>query len=100
MNCQRVEKLLGPGGLEALKGVGAVDCRGYGITLTPWWCIENQLLCAADYPGWPCHDCEQAVGLAIRAQHAVPLPGRISRRKLPAWWGEATPAVRRAYLQE
>ena len=39
---------------------GPVECRGYGVTLTPWWCIENQL---SDYclPGFPCHTCEAGV---------------------------------------
>jgi hypothetical protein len=38
----------------------SLECRGYGVTLTPWWCIENQL---SDFclPGFPCHDCEAGV---------------------------------------
>jgi len=41
-----------------------VECRGYGVTLTPWACLENQLspMCL---PGWPCESCETAVGVAV-----------------------------------
>jgi len=52
--------MLGPQGLKGLEMVGPVECRGYGVTLTPWWCIENQL---SDFclPGFPCHTCEAGV---------------------------------------
>jgi hypothetical protein len=39
-----------------------VDCRGYGVLLTPWNCLENQLSLFC-LPGFPCHDCEVGVGL-------------------------------------
>ena len=39
-----------------------ITCDGYGLSLTPWRCIENQL---SDFclPGFPCHECEAGVSI-------------------------------------
>jgi len=75
-----------------------MECRGYSSTLTPWRCIENQL---SDFclPGWPCHDCGRAVGLALPLE-TKPSARPFKKLRLPAWWPQATPAVKRSYLQE
>jgi len=53
---------LGPQGLKGLEATGPVECLGYRLTLTPWWCILNQL---SDFclPGFPCETCEAGVGI-------------------------------------
>jgi len=50
-------------------GQGAVNCQGYGATLTPWSCIENQLSLYC-LPGWPCHECE-GVGITVALPKTV-----------------------------
>jgi hypothetical protein len=47
--------------------LGRLDCRGYGVVLTPWRCIENQLSLFC-LPGWPCECCEKAVTIQIPAR--------------------------------
>ncbi|MHB9075822.1 MAG: hypothetical protein ACYC6G_20155 [Desulfobaccales bacterium] len=44
-----------------------VDCTGYKVKITPWACIENQLstMCL---PGWPCEECEEAIGVATKGK--------------------------------
>lgn len=87
--------LLGPQALAALEQHGAVECRGYGVTLTPWWCLENQLL-AWGLLGWPCHECGEAVGIGISAEmqkNMTKIMPKPKRRRAPQGM---TPAVARA----
>lgn len=42
----------------------AIECREYGVRLSPWHCIENQLSLYC-LPGWPCETCELAVSIRI-----------------------------------
>ena len=72
-------QMLGPQGLKGMEAIGPVECHGYGITLTPWGCIENQL---SDFclPGFPCHDCE--TGVTIRTAGRMPVPLEKANRKL------------------
>ncbi len=71
--------------------MNATYCNGYGLIITPWWCLENQLspMCL---PGFPCHDCPQAVAIALNNQQP--------RIKLPAWLRNASKAVQRDWLRE
>lgn len=109
----------------------AVECAGYGVRLTPWQCLENQLSLYC-LPGWPCETCEGAVTIqippnpplakgeeieakvarpdrdfALQEASANPQSGtpalNISKKKpkrLPAWWWDATPAVRKSWLRD
>lgn len=44
-----------------------ITCKGYGVEMTPWRCIENQLspMCLPDFP---CHNCETPVGVGLAAK--------------------------------
>jgi hypothetical protein len=77
-----------------------IECRGYGVSLSPWNCIENQvsLYCL---PGWPCETCETAVCLGTAGGDAGATgDARPTRKKLPAWLKNASAAVRRDWLRE
>ena len=71
----------------------SLPCRPYGVTMTPWRCVENQL---SEYclPGWPCHECDQAVTIIPKIK-----PKPMKKPRLPAWLKNATAAVRRDYLK-
>ena len=57
-----------------------VECAGYGVSLTLWQCLENQL---SPYclPGWPCETCEEAVGIVVKGKsfHCVHLGVKVSQ---------------------
>jgi len=85
-----LETMLGPAGIKGLASLGPVECSGYGLTLTPWWCIENQL---SDYclPGFPCHECEAGVTI-IPPSPPLEKGGEKDRRRDARPTGDARPA--------
>jgi hypothetical protein len=94
------DSALGPQGLQGLEALGAVECSGYRLTLTPWWCIENQL---SDYclPGFPCETCEAGVTIRTTGWKPVPLKKpKPQPKRRPAWWKNASKAVQRDWLRE
>ncbi len=97
--------------MKALEEIGPIECQGYGATLTPWWCIENQLSIYC-LPDFPCHDCQAAVGIRVAGEDSCPTKdtgrgacaikeGAAARpRRLPKDWDMMTPAVRKSWLRD
>lgn len=138
-------------------GERLINCRWYGLRLSPWECVEKQLF-FCDFHLWGCQGCEEGAGLARRgkkfycaklgfetdtgfcdaaraeskrrsiawpegmgwlqvcfecgggagviidlprigAQAGKPAPPAKKRKPLPAFLKDATPAVRRSYLE-
>jgi hypothetical protein len=46
-----------------------VNCRGYGMVMSPWRCLQNQLsfFCFDD---WPCWTCPNPVTIALPPEMA------------------------------
>lgn len=83
--------------------MGKFYCQAYGVTLSPWRCIENQLSLYC-LPGWPCETCESAIVLRIASRDASAAreaqSARSKKHKLPAWLKNASRAVIRDYWRE
>ncbi|MFA5381802.1 MAG: hypothetical protein WC356_01460 [Candidatus Micrarchaeia archaeon] len=66
-------------------------CKGYGVEMSFFHCLENQL---SDFclPDFPCHTCEAPLTInpAPRRQPAMKI-------RYPKDWANMTPAVRRSY---
>lgn len=63
-------------------------CNGYGVEMSLWNCVENQL---SDFclPCFPCHECPAAITLRIAPQKRLKLTIDYDRMGM-------TPAVARA----
>jgi hypothetical protein len=51
-----------------------VECTGYGVRLSPWQCLWNQLSVFC-LPGFPCETCEKAVSIRTAGGAPAPLEG-------------------------